>query len=137
MARPAPTALLIAVLAARSATLCAQDPSLDEVQRALHAVPVNPQVCLSMANRCWDPAVAQPLFDCWLATASREDQVRQAMSGSWTVRGLALRSLTQVPRATAPSVEMSQLEALRASPGSAPAFEWLVSQALFTSAVDV
>jgi hypothetical protein len=132
MARPAPTVLLIAALAARSATLCAQDPTPDEVQRALHALPVNPQVCLSMANRCWDPSVAQPLFDCWLATASREDLVRQATSGSWTVRGLALRALTQAGPARA-----SQLDALRASPGSAPAFEWLVSQVLFTSLVDV
>jgi hypothetical protein len=59
------------------------------------------------------------------------------MSGSWTVRGLALRALTQVPHAHGAVEGMSQLEALRAAPGSAPTFEWLVSQALFTSLVEV
>jgi hypothetical protein len=101
------------------------------------ARPADPQACLAMANQSWDPAAAQPLFDCWLPTASREDLVKQAMSGSWPVRGLALRALTQASRAPNSPGGMSQLEALRAAPGSAPAFEWLVSQALFNSIVQV
>lgn len=127
--RAVPAVLLVMVLAGRSATLFAQDPTPDEVERTLRAQPVAPQACLAMANRCWSAAVAQPLFDCWVATASRDDLIRQAASASVTVRALALRALTQAP--------MSPIDALRASPGSAPALEWSVSRILVTSLVDI
>jgi hypothetical protein len=123
------TVLLAAVLAARSATLSAQDPAPDEVQRTLRAQPPDPKACLALANRCWDPAVAEPLFDCWLATASREDLIRQAASASWTVRGLALRALTQAPT--------SLINTLRTSPGSAPLIEWSVARILENSLAEI
>jgi hypothetical protein len=95
----------------------------------LRALPVEPQACLTMANRCWNPSVAQPLFDCWLATASRDDLIRQAASASWTVRALALRALTQAPT--------SPINVLRSSPGSAPIIEWSVSRILVASLVEI
>lgn len=123
------TVLLVAMLAGRSATLSAQDPAPDEVQRTLRAQPQDPNACLALANRCWDPAVAQPLFDCWLATASREDLIRQAAAGSWPVRALALRAFTQAPT--------SPLNVLRASPGSAPLIEWNISWTLERSILEI
>jgi hypothetical protein len=130
---PPRTVLLAAVLAAHSATLSAQqpapDPTPEDVQRILRAQPPDPKACLALANRCWDPAVAEPLFECWLATASREDQIRQAASASWTVRGLALRALTQAPT--------SLISALRTSPGSAPLIEWSVGRILENSLAEI
>src|SRR6185295_5754505 len=64
----------------------------------LHALPREPIACLEVANRVWDASVAQPLFDCWRATAGREDLIRQATSGGWTVRALALHALAEIPR---------------------------------------
>jgi hypothetical protein len=122
------TVLLAAVLAGRCATLVAQEPTPDEVQRTLRA-PAEPNACLAMANRCWDPSIAQSLFDCWEATASRDDLIRQAASASWTVRGLALRALTHAPT--------SPINTLRDSPGSAPLVEWSVSRILVKSLVEV
>jgi hypothetical protein len=123
------TVLLAAVLAGRSATLVAQEPTPDEVQRTLRAQPADASACLAMANRCWDPSVAQPLFDCWAATASRDDLIRQAASASWTVRGLALRALTHSPT--------SPINTLRDSPGSAPLVEWSVYRILVKSLVEI
>lgn len=133
MTRGIRVVLLAAVLAGRSAIGSAQDPALqptpDEIQRTLGAQPVDAAACLALANRCWDPSTAQPLFACWAATASREDLIRQAASASWTVRGLALRALTQAPT--------SPINALRASPGSAPIIEWSVSRTLVGSLVQL
>lgn len=133
MTRPLGTVLLAAALAAGSATSFAQDPAVaptpDEIQRTLRAQPADAAACLATANRCWDPSMAQPLFECWAATASREDLIRQAASAGWTVRGLALRALTQAPT--------SPIHALRASPGSAPILEWSVSRTLVGSLVQL
>lgn len=135
------TVLLAVVLAGWSAMLAAQipprlaaqdaapDPTPDDVQRTLRAQPAAAAACLAMANRCWDPSIAEPLFECWAATASRDDLIRQAASASWTVRGLALRALTQTPT--------SPINALRASPGSAPLIEWSVSRILAKSIVEI
>jgi hypothetical protein len=123
------TVLLAVVLAARSAIVSAQDPAPDDVQRTVRAQPPDAAACLAMANRCWDPAVAEPLFQCWAATASREDLIRQAASASWAVRGLALRALTQAPT--------SPINALRSAPGSAPLIEWSVSRTLVGSLVQL
>lgn len=73
---------------------------IDAIVRALatrRALPQDPQACLAMANRCWDSSVAQPLFECWRAAASRDDVINQASSGAWTVRALALNWLVNVP----------------------------------------
>ncbi len=59
----------------------------------LKALPQNPSACLQAAGRCWDAFVAKPLFDCWSATATRDDLIQQATSGSWMMRALALHSL--------------------------------------------
>ena len=129
MTRTVWTVLLAAMLAGRSATLAAQEPTPDEVQRTLGAQPADAKACLAMANRCWDPSIAQPLFDCWAATASRDDLIRQAASARWTVRGLALRALTHAPT--------SPINTLRDSPGSAPIVEWSVSRILVKSLVEI
>jgi hypothetical protein len=121
--------VLAAVLAARSATLAAQEPAPDEVQRIARAQPADPQACLAMANRCWSPSVAQPLFDCWAATASREDLIRQAASGGWAVRALALHALTHAPT--------SPVSLLRGSPGAAPLIEWSIAPTLVRSLVEL
>lgn len=124
------TVLLAAVLAGRSVMSSAQDrPTPDDMQRTLRAPPADVAACLAMANRCWDPSMAEPLFDGWAATASREDLIRQAATASWTVRGLALRALTRAPT--------SPINALRDSPGSAPIIEWPVSPALVGSLVQL
>jgi hypothetical protein len=73
---------------------------IDETVRSLnglHALPQDPKACLDVANRVWDASVAQPLFDCWRATASREDLIKQTSSGGWTVRALALHALASAP----------------------------------------
>jgi hypothetical protein len=75
------------------------DASVGALAR-LHALPQDPRACLEMANRTWDPSVAQPLFDCWRATATR-DLILQAASGGWTVRALALRALAEIPQSPA------------------------------------
>ena len=69
--------------------------------------------------------MARPLFQCWAATASRDDLIRQAASASWTVRGLALRTLTHSP--TAP------INVLRTSPGVAAFNEGALSPILVKS----
>lgn len=72
----------------------------DAIVRALttlRALPQDPRACLEMANRCWDADVAQPLFTCWRAAASRDDLITQATAGGWTVRALALHALVDVP----------------------------------------
>jgi hypothetical protein len=117
--------LLAAVLAARSSTLTAQEPTPDEIQRVVRGQPADPQACLAMANRCWTPAAAQPLFDCWAATASREDLIRQAASAGFSVRALALRALTKAPTST--------FKVLRGSPGAAPLIEVSISGTLVAS----
>jgi hypothetical protein len=71
---------------------------IDATVRALgmlRALPERPQACLELANRCWDASVAQPLFDCWRAAASRDAVVELAASGAWTVRALALHALVK------------------------------------------
>lgn len=71
---------------------------VDSIVRALtglQALPKDPAACLKAANLCWDASVAQPLFDCWRITATRKEIIKQATSGKWAVRALALRSLTQ------------------------------------------
>ena len=74
-----------------------RDPSVvDAIVRALtsmHALPSDPNVCLDLAGRCWDVYVARPLFECWLASVTREAVIDQATSAGWTVRALALSSL--------------------------------------------
>jgi hypothetical protein len=123
------TVLLAVGLAGRSATLAGQEPTPDDVQRTLRAQPVDATACLAMANRCWDPSVARPLFDCWLAAASRDDVIRQATSASWTVRALTLRALTRTPR--------TPLDAMRSSRGSVSLIAWSGSPALVRSLVAI
>jgi hypothetical protein len=57
-----------------------------------------------MANPCWDASIARPLFDCWRASATQDDVIKQAISGSWIVRTLALYSLADVRRSPTQSV---------------------------------
>ncbi len=129
MTRVVWTALLVAVLAVRSARVTAQEPAPEEVQRALRRQPLDPQACLALANRCWNPSIAQQLFDCWLRSASRDDLIRQATSATWTVRALTLRALTQTPT--------SPLDAVRSSQGSATLIAWSGSQVLVGSLVAI
>lgn len=60
----------------------------------LGALPADRAVCLDLANRCWDPAVARAPFECWRATATRQELISQTRSASWPVRVLAFRALT-------------------------------------------
>ncbi|HJT90169.1 MAG TPA: hypothetical protein VJ732_20000, partial [Bryobacteraceae bacterium] len=59
---------------------------------ALRALPQDPEACLRIAARCWEPSTAKPLFDCWRAKAPRAGLLAQATSASWTVRALALEA---------------------------------------------
>lgn len=75
---------------------------IDTLVRALvtlGASPTERQACLDMASRCWEASVAEPLFACWRAGASRDDLIRLATSGGWTTRVLALRTLAGAPAA--------------------------------------
>jgi len=91
-----------AVASLQAALIRETDPRvIDETVRSLthlHVLPQDPMACLQVANRVWDASVAQPLFDCWRATASREELINQATSGSWTVRAFALHVLAEIPR---------------------------------------
>jgi hypothetical protein len=93
-----------AVASLQAALIRETDPRvIDETVRSLtnlHALPQDPMACLEVANRVWDASVAQPLFDCWRATANREDLINQATSGGWTVRALALKVLAEIPRSS-------------------------------------
>lgn len=105
---------------------------------SLRALPVDPQSCLAIANRCWAPSIAQPLFTCWRATASRDDLIRQAASASWTVRALALRAITQNPDARPQGlVRMPQPLGPVAIPPRRTAFEPEVRELLLTSLVEM
>ncbi|MBK5294308.1 MAG: HEAT repeat domain-containing protein [Acidobacteriia bacterium] len=91
-----------AIASLQAALLRETDPLvIDETVRSLtnlRALPQDPMACLEAANRVWDASAAQPLFDCWRATANREDLITQATVGGWTVRAFALHALAEIPR---------------------------------------